>query len=537
MKAMTLRTQLLLLQVVIVLTIVVTAGLVALWLQLEQIREASRDRMIAVAQSVAQLPTIVEAFDDADPAATIQPIAELIREASDVTYIVVTDDQGVRFSHPDPERIGEPASTPPDAVLTGEMYVGTQTGTLGESWRVKVPVVEGDLVIGQVSVGILEADLDAAFAGDATLLVVVLGVATVVGIGAAEGVARLMRRRVYGLEPEQIRALLETHDATLHGIREGVITFDDAGRVSLCNDAAAGLLALETPDDAVGQAAGELAGGDLAELIGAAGPAVGPPQRIVLVGERELLARATPLRIRGREAGTVVILMDRTEVGQALRRLAGAQNLAEGLRAQQHEFANTLHTIGGLIDLGETDAARRVVERAADGGAITQLDPDVGIGHPEVAALLLAKRAHAREHGVELRVSDTSVLGDSADGADLVTVIGNLIDNAIDAARASGRVTADISETADAVVIRVDDDGPGIDDAERARLFERGYSTKSGPRPRGYGLTLVRRVVARRGGSIDVGASPAGGARFTAVLPAAPAPPARRDPETSGAAS
>ncbi|QTX03776.1 ATP-binding protein [Agromyces archimandritae] len=524
-KAMSLRMQMLLLQVVVVLVIVITAGLAALWMQSEQIREASRDRMIAVAQSVAQLPVVIDAYDDPDPAVTIQPLAELIRSASDVTYIVVTDADGVRFSHPNPDNIGEVASTPPDAVLTGDIYIGTQTGTLGESWRVKVPVHRDGEVIGQVSVGILESDIAEDFAGDATVLMLVLGAATLVAIVAAEGVTRLVRRRIYGLEPEDIRALLETRDAALHGIHEGLIAFDPQGRVSLCNDAAAALLAVDDPGSVVGSPVSSLADGGLVALVGETAdtePSPSAPQRIVLAGERALLARATPLRIRGEVAGTVVILMDRTEVDHALRQLAGAQSLAESLRAQQHEFANTLHTIGGLIDLGEADAARRVVERASDGGALTHATRDSGIGHPEVAALLLAKRARARELGVDLAVTPTSSLSDDVDGVDLVTVLGNLIDNALDAAGAHGRIEIDLEQTPDAVVIRVDDDGPGVAAADRDRVFDQGYSTKPGDRPRGYGLTLVARVASRRGGATTVADSPSGGARITARLPIVP---------------
>jgi two-component system CitB family sensor kinase len=244
-KAMTLRTQLVLLQVVIVLAIVLTVGLAAMLMQEKQIREASQERMIAVAQSVAQLPTVVEAYDDADPAAVIQPIAELIRDSSNVAYVVVTDDDGIRFSHPNPDRIGEQVSTDPSIPLSGEMYTGTQTGTLGESWRVKVPVFDKDgTVMGQVSVGILESDLRADFMGDITGFLLALGGATVVGVVAATGVARIVRRRIFGLEPEEIRGLLETREATLHGIREGMLALDEEGRVSLCNDSAARLLGL-----------------------------------------------------------------------------------------------------------------------------------------------------------------------------------------------------------------------------------------------------------------------------------------------------
>lgn len=520
-KAMTLRTQLVLLQVVIVLAIVLTVGLAAMLMQEKQIREASQERMIAVAQSVAQLPTVVEAYDDADPAAVIQPIAELIRDSSNVAYVVVTDDDGIRFSHPNPDRIGEPVSTDPSIPLSGEMYTGTQTGTLGESWRVKVPVFDEDgTVMGQVSVGILESDLRADFMGDITGFLLALGGATVVGVIAATGVARIVRRRIFGLEPEEIRGLLETREATLHGIREGMLALDEDGRVSLCNDSAARLLGLASPAEAAGRAASDLLE-DLTFVIAEADADDDPAQRLVLSGERVLLARAASVRVKGRRVGTVVTLMDRTELDQALRELAGAQSLAEGLRAQQHEFSNTLHTIGGLIELGEVEAARRVVERAGDGGALNRLDAPTGVQDIELAAILLAKRARARERGVALTVTDDSRLPTDSGGDDLSTVVGNLLDNALDAAGQGGHVRIALAQGDDQDVhVVVEDDGPGVPLERRGDVFRLGFSTKPDDRQRGYGLTIVARIVERRGGTIDLGPSAAGGARFTVRLPA-----------------
>lgn len=526
---MSLRTQLVLLQVVIVLTIVLTAALAAMLMQERQIREASQERMIAVAQSVAQLPTILEAYDDPDPAAVIQPIAELIRDSSNVAYVVVTDDEGIRYSHPHPDRIGERVSTDPSVALAGETYVGTQTGTLGESWRVKVPIFADDgTVIGQVSVGILESALHADLLGDITGFLFALGIATVIGVVAATGVARMVRRRIYGLEPDEIRSLLETREATLHSIREGMLALDEQGRISLCNDAAARLLSLPNPAQAVGRAASELLD-DLSILIDEAdNDSTSTPQRLVLSGERVLLARAAAVRVQGRRVGTVVTLMDRTELDHALRDLAGAQSLAEGLRAQQHEFSNTLHTIGGLLELEEYDAARRVIERAGDGGALSRLDAPDGVQDIELAAMLLAKRARARELGVALEFSEGTLLPDGCGDGDLSTVVANLLDNAMDAAGRGGTVAITIAQGEDETIhVTVEDDGPGIPLDRRGDVFRLGFSTKDDHRQRGYGLTLVARIVQRRNGTVTLMPSSRGGAQFHVSMPASAEEPAR----------
>lgn len=512
---MTLRTQLVLLQSIIMLVVIVGAGVAAAIVQERQIRDAYRERMVGVALSVAQLPTIVEAFDDPDPAAVIQPIAELIRASSGVTYVVVTNVDGIRYSHPNPDLIGEPASTPPDAAQSGEIYVGTQTGTLGESWRVKAPVFDADgEVIGQVSVGTLESELQADLVDSIWLLASWLAVAAVVGVLLSTWAANVVRRRIYGLEPDEIKAMLDTRDATLHGIREGIVVLDEHLRVVLCNDAAARLLDVE-PQSALERPIQSVLDVDAASLV------LEGEQRLTLAGERVLLVHADPVVVGGRDAGVVLILMDRTEVDDALRELAGAQGTAEALRAQQHEFANTLHTISGLLELGEPEAAIALIDRASPGGAISATDANSGVRDVEVAALVLAKRSRAKELGIALEIDATGLTSSiDADSADLVTIVGNLVDNAIDATGHDGLVRLTLEDEGDEARIVVDDDGPGVPDADRQRIFELGVSTKLARDRggRGYGLTLVRRVVSRLGGTISVEASPLGGARVVARL-------------------
>ncbi|WP_455603292.1 sensor histidine kinase [Cellulosimicrobium funkei] len=545
-RAVSLRVQLLVLQVAIVLLVVASAGAVASTLQHRQLRDAYLDRMTAVAFSVARLPAIIDAFDDDDPAATIQPIAEVIREASDVTYVVVTDDEGVRYSHPDPTRIGETVSTDPSVPLSGEVWTGTQTGTLGESWRVKVPVFgpEGD-VVGTASVGILESDLADDLADDLGWLLAALSVAAALGVVCAAFVTRAVRRRIFRLEPEEIGRLLETRDAMLHGISEGVVALDRDGAVVLVNDEAQRLLGVAAAD-AVGRPAHDVLDPQLLALVpDAAGPAdadapaAGPEEggALVLAGERVLLARADRARVAGRAVGTVLLLRDHTELHALLRDLDGARGLTDALRAQSHEFANKLHVVSGLLELGQADEAVAFIERAGHGGLLTASGVAPGVHSPEVAALLLVKATTTRERGSRLEVSPSAHLAaptgpdDAALHGDALTVLGNLVDNAVDAVGAGGRVRVLVTDRAPdgtgptpdgRVVVVVEDDGPGIPAGSRADVFAAGYTTKAGPHGRGIGLALVRRVAARRGGTVEVTTSVLGGARVAVALPARP---------------
>ncbi len=521
---MTLGMQLLLLQVAIVLTTVVGTGVTAMWLQEQQLREAYQDRMIAVAQSVAGLPVITEAFDDADPSSTIQPVAEVIRRASDVTYVVVADDRGIRYSHPNPDRIGERVSTDPAIPLSGQVYVGTQTGTLGESWRVKVPIFGADgEVMGQVSVGILESELREDFVGNLFGLLLALMVAAVLGVIGSAWIGRVIRRRIYGLEPEEIRAMLETREAMLHGIREGLVAVDDLGRVVLMNDAAARLLDVDDVTSVLGRHVDRVLDQELAQFIASGEDRETP----VLSGERVLLVHGDRVRVEGRDIGSIAILRDRTELESMLRELEGAQGLAEGLRAQSHEFSNKLHVVSGLLELGHVEAAIAFIQRVGSGGALSSLDEHNGIADVETAALVLAKRSRAQELGIALELDPDSHLEVPHTGVprtDLLTIVGNLLDNAIEACSLGGRIMLSIRDDLEPgrVVVRVDDDGPGVAPERRDEIFEPDVSGKlpaPGKARRGIGLTIVQRVATRLGGSATVDTAPAGGARFLVTLP------------------
>ena len=512
-----LRTQLLLLQVLIVLATVAVVGAASVYVQQQRIRESSQEQMIGVARSVASLPTIVEAMDDPDPARTIQPIAELIRKASGVTYVVVTDDRGYRYSHPDPDRIGEMVTTDPTPLADGQMYTGTQTGSLGESWRVKLPIVDDEgTVIGMASVGILESELRADLFDDVWWLVAFVLGATVLGTVLAALVSRLVWRRIHRVEPEEIAALLETRDAMLHGIGEGIVALDQHDRVALVNDEAQRLLGVT--GDVVGVPASEVLDVTLLNHLDSGSA----DDSLVLAGERVLLALRRPATVDGHEVGTVIILRDRTELRETLRTLEGARDVAQALRVQRHEFSNRLHVISGLLELGHVEEAVRFINR--DTAAAAGQGPSApGIEDPEVHALLRQKAQIGAERDIRLVVDPGS--SHRFDGtSDVLTVLGNLVDNAMEAVSHDGVVSVSLRSGDDRVRIVVEDDGPGIPAEQLGRIFEPGVTSKaSESRPvRGIGLALVTRIAQRRGGSA-VATSPAGGgARFEVVLEAVP---------------
>lgn len=524
LRTLSLRTQLMLLQLSIVLSVVLVAGAVALSMLEQQIRDAYEAKMVGVAQSVARLPSIVQSFDDADPSSTIQPIAEVIAQSTEVTYVVVTDAEGIRYSHPDRERIGERVSTDPSVPLSGEIYVGTQTGTLGESWRVKVPVFapEGDEVIGTVSVGTLESMLHADLTDDLPILLAWLVIAALAGSGGAIYVSRLVWRRIYRLEPEEIAALLETRDAMLHGIGEGVVAVDERGRVALVNDEATRLL---NPDRALtGRAAADV----LDPALVAMTTTSAERDETVLVGERMLLVRATAATVDGRQVGSVLILRDRTELHQLLQDLDGARDTTQALRAQAHEFSNRIHIISGLLELDQVQEAIDYIERTGHGGAVVGGSTAPGITDPVLASLLMAKTSISDERGVRLVVAPGSVL-DPEGTDDVTTVVGNLLDNAMYVSGHGDTIQVTLAQDRSGLTVTVEDEGTGVPAALRETIFSAGFSSKAAQGARGFGLALVARIAERRNGWVRVDSTDGGGARFTVSLPSAAAAPGGAD--------
>ena len=520
---LTLASRILALQIGIVLLVVIVGALAALLVVRTQLDRSYEGRSLAVADSVASLPTVREAVRAGDPGRILQPLAEEIRLATGATFIVITDERGIRFTHPNPERIGEMVSTDPEPALSGVPWSGTQEGTLGMSVRGKVPVVADDgTVVGMVSVGFLQAEVGSQLLSQLPTLGAFLVAAVTLGALGSLLLARHLKSQTFGLEPAEIAGLLEQREAILHGIREGAVAVDLDGRITLVNDEARRLLSVDP--SAIGRRVDEVVGpGRVRDvLVGT----LDRPDQLVITDGRVLVANRMPVYLHGEVTGAVVTLRDRTELAEVLRELEGVRTVTDALRAQAHEFSNRLHTIVGLVELGRHGEAIRL---STEDAVVHQelIESLLGrVGDPTLSALLLAKAVVASERGISLRLSDDTLLVDEVDDPhDLVTIIGNLVDNALDAVAvgptSGGRwVDVGVRAEAEAIIVRVADSGPGVDPVNLDRVFEEGFTTKEpGSQPmRGLGLALVRQVVQRRGGEITVATQ--GGAVFTVRLPA-----------------
>jgi len=519
------------LQVLVVLVLVVAALSLAAYDARRTARATATSRAVAVAEAVADSPTVVAAVGARDPARVLQPFAESVRRDTGVDFVVVMGLDRTRYSHPDPTQLGRPFVGDLGAAPRGRIFTQEYTGTLGASMRAVVPVRDGDRVVALASVGITVARIDEQLRRD--LALVLLAALAVLGVGLAGVglVSRRLRRQTHGLGEREITRMYEYYSAVLHAVREGLLLLDDTGRVQLVNDEARRLLRL--PDDVVGRSVHDL--GLPPGLVAAALGHTRESDDIYVAGDHVLVVSSAPASWQGREVGAVVTLRDHTELRSVTGELDLVRGLSESLRSQNHEAANRLHTVVSLIEMGRPAEA---VDFATEELQVAQLlaDQVVGaVGDPVVAALLLGKTAEAVERGTELTITGEIPTGAEVPSRELVTVLGNLVDNALDAVRGREvrRVAVALEHDEQGLRIVVGDSGPGIPADQAGHVLERGWTTKAsaGDRVgdgaaegvgRGVGLALVGQVARRHGGGIRVGSSPLGGAELEVTLRWAP---------------
>ena len=514
---------------VAVLGIVTVTMLVGLALYTTLARRADDDQAVEQARSIAvtlgNAPGVASAVEAGDPQNMLPGLGERIRRDTAASYVVIIDRSGVRHSHPNPALIGQRIEEPVDA-LDGVVRTGIDPGSLGRSANARAPIIDtAGRPVGEISVGILESEVGSRFLQQLGSVALYTLLALGLGVVASLVLARVIKHATFDLEPAEIVALVQEREAMLHGIREGVLAVDTAGRINVLNQEARRLLAI--PSAHLGQPVEDLLPqGRLRKIV--TGEVRGP-DLVVLTDEHLLVLNRMPVIVGGRHVGWVVTIRDRTELEALLRQLDSVEALTTALRAQEHEFANRLHVLSVLLELGDVEEATGYSRQLQDQTTLASEDVRSRIEPPIVAALVLAKMTVAAERDVVVRVDPTSRLGRvEADQVPIVTVMGNLIDNAVDAIaddpttrgqHPRGVVTVTVTDTDQVVHITVTDTGPGIASANLAEVFVDGFSTKeprSGMR-RGVGLALVRRLVTRFGGSIT--ATSPDGARFDVVLP------------------
>lgn len=478
-------------------------------------------RAAAIAETVAEIPAVQDCMASDDPACQpdLQSLALAIAKRTGAAYVVLIDTQRIRHTHPVPALIGQKVSEPIVA-LDGKVHLGTDDGATGVNANARVPLYSSaDVLVGEVSVGITEVSVSHELVQRLPGYAVWFAVMFAIGTVASFVFASILKRRTFGLELHEIARLLQEREATLHGIREGVVAVDPAGRLTVVNDEATRLL--ELPSHAVGRRVVDVVrNGAVRDILTGREPLI---DELLLTSDRWMIVNRMPVLLDRRPHGAVITVQDRTTLEGLSRELAGQRSLTDSLRAQQHEFSNRLHAIAGLLELGRTVEALSFVHEIS--GTAADLDQTLRehIASPQIVGLLLGKAAEASERGMVLTLAAGTALGpDPHHVQALTTVLGNLIDNALDALaeiEAPRIVEVEIVETPQSIYLRVSDNGPGVAPEHAHHIFDNGFTTKHGSPVRhgGLGLSLVETAIRRLGGTVEVSEGP--GATFTVVIP------------------
>lgn len=521
---MTTRTRIAVTVWIIVIISVIVASFIMIHRMTQTYEQELGKRVMAIGQSLAQSPTIRAGLKTQSGWRIIQPIAERVRLATDVEYVVVLNMDKIRYSHPLEDRIGTQFEGGDEGpALTEESYISRAEGVKGLSIRAFVPVMdeEGARQIGVVVVGVLVPTFLNILWDYRTDLYLSLLFGSVVGMVGAIWVANRIKRQMFNMEPLEIAHLLEEREAVLESIAEGIIVIDQDEHITVFNKQAKQMMGIT--EEVIGKRIREVIHDSrLPEVLQDGKPRF---HQLRQIKDTVILTNRVPIKVKGRILGAMSTFQDRTEVYQLAEKLTGVQNFIDALRAQNHEYLNKLHTIAGLIQLQRYEEVIEKIlsfnqEKEAETYFLTQRIKDYGI-----SGLILGKISHAKEQGVVLEVDPQSslpVLPSNITESDLLMVLGNLLENAIDAANRSGRpdkkVLLFLEGNEDGIEVHVEDNGIGMPPEVQQKIFDYGFTTK-GEKGQGIGLYLVKQFVDLHRGEIFVDSTVGERTRFTVILP------------------
>jgi len=519
-----LQTQMILLVCLLVLSLTLIAGGMYTAMIGEALEEQIGKRALQVSKAVAQIPLVKKQILKQQPDGTLQNLAEHIRKETDAEFIVIGNRDSIRFSHPKSDRLGKKMVGGDNtlALKYGKAYISKAVGTLGPSIRGKVPIfAEDGKVIGIVSVGYLLEDVQGIIRSHQYKVGMLIGVLMLLGIFGAITISSRFKKAIFGLEPEQIARLFTERAAIIESIREGIVAIDRNANVTVVNQVAIATLGEKSESDIIGQHIKHvLPGAKLSRIL------TGGKQRIdqeLSVGDTTMIINTVPMLDKERIIGAVASFRRKDELDILAKQLSQVKEYSDMLRAQTHEYSNKLHTIAGLIQIGHEKEALDLIGRESAGyqGLIAFLAK--AVPHPVLAAFIIGKYNHAQELRIDFEIDPDSQLVDVSPDLNrekILTILGNLLDNAFDAAlqhERSPQVKLSMTDIGNDLIFEIEDSGIGITQELTDKIFEKGFSTKHADR--GQGLYLVKKALQDLGGQITLADSNMGGALFSVFIP------------------
>ncbi|MBT2646100.1 sensor histidine kinase [Bacillus sp. ISL-34] len=490
------------------------------------LKQETGEKALSVAQTISLLPEIKQAFGTDNPSVIIQPIAERVRRQINAEFIVIGDENETRLSHPNPSLIGKKMVGGDNAeVWDGKSIITESTGTLGPSIRGKSPIIANEKVIGVVSVGYLQDDIEKEVFSIQRKIVWIISFILIGGLLVAFFISFNIKKAILGLEPKEIAWMFQEKHAILESIHEGIIAIDVHGKITVVNETAHKILHI--PKDVVlrGKKIEEvITHTHLLDVVSTARAEY--DQEFMIDGEVFLASRIPILNGQGEIIGAVASLRNKSELSNLLQELSHVKAYAEGLRAQTHEYSNRLYTLLGLIQLGSYKEAMDFISKEVDvtQGFIHFLMKEVP--DPIIAGFILGKVSLASELKIDFTIDRESSFKDIPSEIDrdlLVTVIGNLINNAFEAVRENEReekrVSLFVTDLGKELIIEVEDNGKGMNPDVTELIFQNGFTTKSHQTNSGIGLSLVQEAIDGLGGYITFSTKEGEYTIFTVAIP------------------
>lgn len=518
-----LQTRIIILVCLLVLSLTLIAGGVYTSMINNVLEEQIGKRALQVAKSVAHIPTVRSHIQKSHPDGTLQNLAEEIRKETGAEFIVIGNRNSIRFSHPKPDRLGKKmvGGDNAPALEQGKSYISQAIGTLGPSIRGKAPIYSDyKEIIGIVSVGYLLEDVKDIVHNHQARVGTLVAILILVGVAGAISISGRFKKAIFGLEPEQIAQLFIERATIIESIREGIVAIDRNARVTVINHQAADILELSSPEDALGKQIREvLPGAKLTRILS------GGEQRSddeLIIGDKAMIINTVPMISHGQINGAVASFRSKDEIDIMAKQLSQVKEYSDLLRAQTHEYSNKLHTIAGLIQIGHDKEALDLISKESAGyqGLIAFLAK--AVPYPVLAAFIIGKYNHAQELHIDFQIDPDSLLVDVPNDLSrekVLTILGNLVDNAFDATlkQEHPRVRLSLSDSGNDLVFEVEDSGHGIPEKITEKIFTKGFSTKH--IDRGQGLYLVKKALDDLNGEITFSDSSLGGALFSVFIP------------------
>lgn len=483
-------------------------------------------RALHIATTIANMPEIQNAFNKENPSEFIQPVVEKIREDIGAEYIVVGNKNGIRYSHPIPERIGKKmvGGDNNKALKDGESYVSKATGSLGPSLRGKVPIVVNDgQIIGVVSVGFLIDDVENTITDYSKPVIWIAFSALIIATIGSIILSKRIKKTMFGLEPEEIATLFKQRNAVIESVREGIIVINNEGKILIINQTAYEILSLDLEKQVEGVSITEvIPNTSILEVL-----ENGEKQldRQIEIRDKIIIANRIPVKYGDEVIGVVSSFRLKSEIDQLTEELSQVKRYTEALRAQTHEFNNLLYTISGLIQLGSNEEALTLIHQETEHQKDFVQFLMKKIKDPWLGGIILGFYNRAKELKITFEVdreSSLEKLSKEIDCSYLVSILGNIITNALEALNKLENqercVRLFMTDMGDDLLIEVEDSGPGVDQRLLSTIFQKGFTTKKGQNS-GLGLSRANELVKEMNGTIAIEKGELGGALFIIAIP------------------